>query len=438
MAGPLRDERRPVTASAIRRVAVIGGGWAGLAAAVRACSLDHQVSLFEMAPQLGGRARSVTHDGQTLDNGQHILIGAYRDTLALMRQVGVDPDAVLHRQPLTLCYPDGSGLRLPPGPALPAFARGVLGWRDLPWRDRLGLLVLAARWRLQGFRCPPAMTVAELARRCPPQAYRELIEPLCVAALNTPAEQASAQVLLTVLRDALFGAPGAADLLLPRAPLDALLPTAAQQWLRAHGAQVSLGQRVMQMSLSGEGVNIDGETFDHAIVATPPGEAARLLAALAPDWSRDAAAFSYQPIITAWLRAPQARWPQPMMALRADGLRPAQFGFDLGALGGQAGTFALVVSGAAAWVDAGTEATRTALLHQWEEAFPTTRHGPAEWLASRTEKRATFACKPLLQRAPARVHARVTVAGDHVQGPYPATLEGAVRSGLAAAEALAG
>lgn len=423
-------------AASSRRVAVVGGGWAGLAAAVHACAAGHQVSLFEMAPQLGGRARSVTHDGMTLDNGQHILIGAYTDTLALMRRVGVDPDAVLHRQPLTLQYPDGSGLRLPPGPALPSFARGVLRWRDLPFGERVGLLLLAARWRLQGFRCPQAMTVAELARRCPQRAYKELIEPLCVAALNTPAEQASAQVLLTVLRDALFGAPGAADLLLPKAPLDALLPAMAQRWLLGHGARVQLGRRVVRLASNGAAIQVDDEHFDHAIVATPPGEAARLLADTAPEWSQDAAAFTYQPIITAWLRASNARWPQPMMALRADGLRPAQFGFDLGALGGPACTFALVVSGAAAWVDAGTQATRIALLQQWSESFPEAAHGPVEWLASRTEKRATFACRPMLKRAPARVHARVTVAGDHVQGPYPATLEGAVRSGIAAARAI--
>jgi squalene-associated FAD-dependent desaturase len=419
-----------------RRVAVIGGGWAGLAAAVHACAAGHAVTLYEMAPQLGGRARSVTHDGLTLDNGQHILVGAYRDTLALMRQVGVDPDAVLHRLPLTLRYPDGSGLRLPPGPAIPAFVRGVLGWRALPWSERMGVLLLAAKWRLQGFRCPPHMTVAELARRCPPKAYRELIEPLCVAALNTPAEQASAQVLLTVLRDALFGAPGAADMLLPRAPLDALLPSAAQQWLVQRGARVALGQRAMQLRVEADAAHVDADAYDHVIVATPPGEAARLLASLAPAWSRDAAEFTYQPIITAWLRAPAARWPEPIMALRADGLRPAQFGFDLGALGGPASTFALVVSGAANWVDAGMEATRTALLAQWEVALPSTRHGAVEWLGSRTEKRATFACRPGLKRSPAQVHERITVAGDHVEGPYPATLEGAVRSGMAAAAAL--
>lgn len=423
-------------APSTKRVAVVGGGWAGLAAAVRATALGHQVCLYEMAPQLGGRARSVTHDGTTLDNGQHILIGAYRDTLSLMRQVGVGPDQVLHRQPLTLLYPDGGGLCLPPGPALPAFARGVWAWRELPWTQRLGLLALAAQWRLRGFRCAPELTVAGLARRCPPRAYRELIEPLCVAALNTPAEQASAQVLLTVLRDALFGEPGAADLLLPRAPLDALLPRAAGDWLRRRGARVVPGHRVMQLEANDRGAWVDGERHDHVVLATPPGEAARLLQRLAPAWSREAAAFRYQPIITAWVEAPAAHWPQPMMALRSDSQRPAQFGFDLGALGGPRSTFALVVSGAATWVDAGVDEARSAILRQWHEAFPASRHGPVQWVASRTEKRATFACTPELKRSAPRAHARVTIAGDHVQGPYPATLEGAVRSGLAAVQAI--
>jgi hydroxysqualene dehydroxylase len=419
-----------------RHIAVIGGGWAGIAAAVRAVDLGHRVTLYEMAAQLGGRARSITRDHLTLDNGQHILIGAYRETLALMRRVDVDPDQVLHREPMALVYPDGSGLRLPAGPALPAFVRGVLGWRTLPWKDRFGLLVVAAQWRLRGFRCPEGMTVAELARSCPPRAYREMIEPLCVAALNTPAEAASAQVLLTVLRDALFGEAGAADLLLPRAPLSDVLPRAASEWLERSGAQIRLGQRAMRMELDDECVKIDEIAYDGAVMATPPGEAARLLGEIAPDWSRDAAAFAFQPIVTAWLQAPSTRWPRPMMALRADASRPAQFGFDLGALGGPPSTYALVVSGAAAWVHAGAEATRAALLAQWREAFPPEIHGHAQWLTSRTEKRATFACTPGLKRSPRRISRRLVAAGDHTEGPYPATLEGAVRSGLAAAECL--
>lgn len=419
--------------AAARRVAVVGGGWAGLAAAVTARQSGHEVTLHEMAPQLGGRARSAPHGELLLDNGQHILVGAYAQTLALMRLVGVDPDAVLHRLPLTLRTPDGSGLQLPAGPAVPAFVRGVLGWRTLPWRDRFGLLALAARWRFAGFRCAPHTTVAELARDCPRSAYTQLIEPLCVAALNTPAEQASGQVLLNVLKDALFGTPGASDLLLPRAPLDALLPHAAGQWLRAHGAAVHLGHRVERIESVGTRWRVDGEVHDAVVLACPPREAARLCAEIAPAWSACAAAIVYQPIVTTWLRAPGARWDVPMFALRSNASRPAQFGFDLGALGGPRGVYALVASGAAPWVEAGPGATREAMLAQWRHDFPAERHGPVEWVAQRTEKRATFACIPGLQRPPAGIAPGVWAAGDHVAGPYPATLEGAVRAGVDAA-----
>ncbi|MFN8894692.1 MAG: NAD(P)-binding protein, partial [Betaproteobacteria bacterium] len=94
-----------------RRLAVVGAGWAGLAAAVRGVLAGWQVTLFEMAPAAGGRARSLAADvdGTRLDNGQHILIGAYRRTLELMATVGADPARLLHRQPLELRYADGAG-----------------------------------------------------------------------------------------------------------------------------------------------------------------------------------------------------------------------------------------------------------------------------------------------------------------------------------------
>lgn len=422
------------------RLAVVGAGWAGLAAAVGACAQGHAVTLFELSHQAGGRARTLPHQGLPLDNGQHILIGAYRDTLALMRRVGVDPERVLKRLPLTLLYPDGSGLRLPPGPALPAFVRGVLGWRSVPLAERLGLLALAATWRLQGFRCAPGLTVAELARRCPPTVYRELLEPLCVAALNTPAAQASGQVLLTVLRDALFGPPGSSDLLLPAAPLDELLPTAALAWLTSRGADVRLGRRVKALTRDGTAWRVDGELFDHVVLAASAHEAARLMAPLAPAWAAQAQAFGYQPIVTVWLQAPRARWPQAMLALRAGDEAPAQFGFDLGALGGPTGVYALVVSGAALWVARGLDATAQAVEAQLQQAFGSGGgwSGPVTRLAVRAEKRATFACVPGLVRPTAAPLPGLRVAGDYVAGPYPATLEGAVRSGGAAVASLAG
>jgi squalene-associated FAD-dependent desaturase len=424
------------------RVAVVGAGWSGLAAAVHATVSGAQVSLFDMARDAGGRARSTPHEqadgwGQ-LDNGQHILIGAYRDTLDVMRQVGADPEQLLHRLPLTLAYPDGSGLRLPPGRAVPAFVRGVLGWSALPWPARWGLLRLAVAWRLAGFVCPSGMTVAQLCASAPPQVYAELIEPLCVAALNTPAHQASAQVLLNVLRDALFGPPGAADLLLPRAPLSELLPAPALRWLGAQGADVALGRRVQNLVRHAGHWQVDGQPFDRVILACSAAEAARLAAAIAPGWAARTGAIGYQPIMTVWLKAPGAHWPQPMLALRAGPDSPAQFGFDLGALGGPAQVYALVISGAEAWVARGAAQTAEAVQRQLQAACAGTSLWPTrgvDMVAVRSEKRATFACTPALDRPDPFIAPGLWAAGDYIAGPYPATLEGAVRSGRAAAQA---
>ena len=194
-----RDEDE--LARAVKRVAVVGGGWAGLAAAVTATQRGHQVTLIEMAGQLGGRARSV--DGM-FDNGQHILIGAYTQSLALLRSVGVDVNTALLRLPLRLRYPQHEGLRLPPGPPLLSFARGVLAHPGWPLAARLRFLAKASAWLMQGFRCAPSLTVEQLCAELPAIINTELIAPLCVAALNTPAQTASAAVFLRVLHDALF------------------------------------------------------------------------------------------------------------------------------------------------------------------------------------------------------------------------------------------
>ncbi len=422
----------------MKRVAVVGGGWAGLAAAVTLTAAGRAVSLFEMAPQLGGRARRVEAGGAVLDNGQHILIGAYTQTLALMRQVGADPDALLQRLPLTLRYPEGHGLQLPAGPAVTAFLRGVLACRGWTLGERLALLRAATGWALRGFRCSAALTVAQLCARLPARVRDELIDPLCVAALNTPAHEASAQVLLRVLRDALFSGPGAADLLLPRHTLDQLLPTPAGQWLRAQGAELHLGRRVDQLTSAAAGWQLDGDPFEAVVLACSAAEAARLTHDVQPAWSTRAATFAYEPIVTVYLQADGVRLPTPMVALRADDhSAPAQFVFDLGALGGPAGRLAFVVSGAAPWVAQGREAIAQAILAQARAAFPaSTWPQGLQLLQLITEKRATFRCTPGLDRPTAAIAPRLWAAGDHVQGPYPATLEGAVRAGRAAALAL--
>ncbi|MED5619271.1 hydroxysqualene dehydroxylase HpnE [Ideonella sp. BN130291] len=421
-----------------RRVAVVGGGWAGVAAAVEAVSQGHQVTLFETAAQLGGRARSVDSAGRLLDNGQHILIGAYRDTLQLIRRVGVDVDAALLRQPLRLQYPDGSGLCLPAGRPVPAFVRGVLRYRGWPWAARGAVLLQAGAWLAQGFRCPAHLTVERLVHRLPRVVRDELIEPLCVAALNTPAARASAQVFLRVLKDALFGGPGCADLLLPRVPLRHLLPQPAGAWLQSRGAELRLGERVQSLLADGAQWRLNGHCFDAVVLACTAAEAARLTAAVAPGWSAAAGGFEYEPIVTVYLACEGARLPQPMTALRTGPQAPAQFLFDHGALGGPAGQFACVVSGAREWVAQGLAACAEAAVAQALSAFPAgTWPATPRVVATWAEKRATFLCSPQLERPGSQVARGLIAAGDYIEGPYPATLEGAVRSGLAAARQLA-
>ncbi|MBX3624395.1 MAG: hydroxysqualene dehydroxylase HpnE [Rhizobacter sp.] len=416
--------------AAARRVAVVGGGWAGLAAAVEATRRGHEVTLYEMAPQLGGRARAVDFGDALLDNGQHILIGAYAQTLALMRFVGVDLDRALLRTPLKVTYPDGAGLQLQAGSPLITFASAVMRYPGWGWREKQAMLMASTGWALRRFRCDPQLTVSQLTARLPAKVRDELLDPLCVAALNTPAPQASAAVFLRVLKDALFSGPGSADLLLPRQRLSELWPTPAARWLKASGATVHVSTRVERLVADQGRWQLDGASFDAVVLACTANEAARLTAPIAPEWSAQAAQLRYEPIVTVYAKQPTPkRLPQPMMALRSNDVHPAQFAFDLGALGGPDGVIAFVVSGAAEWVARGMAAVEQAALQQAHAAFGGL---PLQALRTTTEKRATFLCTPGLRRPAQHIAAGLLAAGDYVEGPYPATLEGATRSGLAA------
>jgi len=480
-----------------KRVLIVGGGWAGLAAAVRASERGCRVTLLEAARVWGGRARALepapdapdaadaapagphpaTDDApghahgflgapglscaQTmpLDNGQHILIGAYTQTLGLLQRLGLHLPEHLHAMPLDLRFADGSGLATPGWaqrwPAPLDTAAAIACARGWSWRDRAALLTAAARWRRMGFACPPSESVASLCAGLPQRVWQDLIEPLCVAALNTPAQQASAQVFLTVLRDALLGAGHppwrASQLLLPRTCLGDLLPLAAVRWLTHQGAELHLGQRAIGLERSTHGpwrLQTASTEYqaDSVILACPASEAARLLRTLpeAPaQWIADAAALQHTAIGTVyvggWLRQP---WPSahPMLALRSSGATsPAQFAFRRDWLqagraaatpaetGGVWAELALVAS--ACSTDKAT--LQAAVLEQARQALGL--HGE-QVRQTVIEKRATFACTPGSQRPSAAIAPGLWAAGDYLHGPYPATLEAAVRSGLEAAE----
>ena len=435
------------------RIAVIGAGWAGLAAAVAATEAGHQVTVLEAARTLGGRARALDFRSVPgaasdmplrLDNGQHILIGAYTACLGLMQKLGVSLEQAFVRTPLALVFPDGSGLRMPDAPPPWDAAWGIATAQGWSLGERLALLRTAARWRLQGFQCAEHLTVGDLCAPLPQTLVDGFIDPLCVSALNTPARSASAQVFLRVLHDSLFAGRGGSHLLIPRTDLSALLPDAAERWLVQRGATVRRGARVQQLAPLGEGWLVDGEAFDQAVLAAPATEAARLVQTALPylttathsaaaTWRQKAAALQFTAIATVYAQVPApptatatatatgSTLSRPMQALWPGAGGPAQFAFDRGQLGGPPGLLALVVSAA----EGDRQALEAAAVHQARKQLNLPALHP---LTTVVEKRATFACTPGLQRPAPTIAPGLWACCDYVDGPYPATLEGAVRS----------
>ncbi|OYU44158.1 MAG: desaturase [Burkholderiales bacterium PBB4] len=435
------------------KIAVVGAGWAGLAAAVTAVNAGHTATVFEAAPTIGGRARALPlalPDGRkvVLDNGQHILIGAYTDTLQLMRTVGLNPDTLMLRQALSMPFVDGTGLQTPawaaqwPAPldALAAICTAA-GWS---FRDRGSLLQAALGWQLHGFRCDAGLAVHDLCAALTPRVYQELIEPLCVSALNTPARHASGQVFLRVLKDALFGIKGGSNLLLPTTDLSALFPDAAVRWLTASARGTVRGAcRVQTLQWHTSHWHVNQEPFDAVIWATSASNAAKALmdsAGAAPDfiantlkpWCALASSLRFEAITTVYALAPRARLPRPMLALRCTTGAPAQFVFDRGQLGGPEGLLAFVVSAS----QGSRDVVQAQVLDQARVQLRPLNLGSLQAVQTVVEKRATFACTPGLQRPACTIAPGLIAAGDYVEGPYPATLEGAVRSGIAAAQSL--
>jgi squalene-associated FAD-dependent desaturase len=432
---------------------VIGAGWAGCAAAVTLAQAGVAVTVFETAAVAGGRARRVMRADLPLDNGQHVLAGAYTEALRLLDVVHGDraEHGRIARMPLAIEPIERKvgrlRLRACRLPAPFGLAAGILTARGLALGDRAGIVTWWRALARAGFRCAPQATVDELLRTCPPNVARELWAPLCLAALNTPIERACAQTFCNVLRATFATGTSASDLLLPIADLSTLFPEAAIRYVQQRGGEVRLRTRARAASVATDGVVVrtaaGDERFDACIVAVGPHQLGQALAPISEfdDVQERAASLAYEPIATVWLGyAAALSLPAPIVRLDD---APGQWLFDRNDVlrrAPNANTRALVAAVISASgphdrlepaeLARACDAQLRTLVPSW----------PAlAWSQTIVERRATYACVPrrALPRS-ALPHPRVALAGDWVDGELPATLEAAVRSGVRAADALRG
>jgi len=434
-----------------KKIAVIGAGWAGCAAAVELASAGHAVTLFESSRTLGGRARAVELQEQMLDNGQHILLGAYSATLSLLKTLGVNAEQALLRLPLQMRYPpgcDGMDFVTPRLPAPLHLLTALLRAKGLDAADKMALARFSTTARWMEWRLHTDCSVTELLERYDQteRLIKLMWQPLCIAALNTPPERASAQVFLNVLRDSLGAKRAASDMLIPRTDLTSLLPQQAAAFVERHQGAVKTGAAVQSIHAHGQqwtlGFNneeITAELFDGLVIATPALTAANLLAGTEAE--AHIPAFNYEAITTCYLQYPAGtRLPAPFFALTDDATQGlwGQFVFDRGQLDvNQDGLFAIVVSISSAATELGQEALSAAIAQQLAQALEMPQLAQASWSKVITEKRATFSCTPGLPRPEEQTALpHLVVAGDYLASDYPATLESAVRSGVKAAKLL--
>jgi squalene-associated FAD-dependent desaturase len=433
--------------------AIIGGGYAGMAAAVALAGRGITVTVFESAQQLGGRARGVMHQETQLDNGQHLMLGCYRATLRMIEQVGGNIEKDFLRLPLQLDLHGEFSLKAPRLSAPLHLLVALLTARGLSFSARLHAARFMLELRRMNFILPSPklgggvggegndITVAELLAQHQQNTalVQKLWEPLCIAALNTPIHKASAQVLLNVLRDAFNQSRADSDMLLPRINFTALFPQRAANYVEQHGGKVYIACGVEALRPLEDGMEITTvqgtAQFSHVICAAPPAVAARLLrpiAALAETVAQ-IDSLEHQPIYTVYLQYPaHITLPHAMLGLHQ---RYNQWLFDKGQISGQHGLLAAVISAEGIHQELSQDELAQKVIAELCEEFGIIEQ--PQWFKVIAEKRATFCCAPNLQRPSQQTPLpRLLLAGDYTAGDYPATLEGAVISGLKCADVI--
>ncbi|MEY3183307.1 MAG: hypothetical protein RLZ35_1292 [Pseudomonadota bacterium] len=438
------------TVSTNKPVIVVGGGWAGLSCAHTLSTLGQPVILLEAAPQCGGRARSVVWKPLDIkvDNGQHILLGAYRSFLGILDNIGIQETKVLNRYPfeflatgqhkhlsfvckkrpyipyilsLGIDLYQAQGLRFQEKYQLGSFLNKYI-FRDTPISRNLSVLALL---KMSG----QSDTLIQY-----------FWEPLLVAALSTPLHEATAQYAIRVLKDSFAGKdPHTTDILIPSKPLGDIFAEPVSQWLSNQGHTVLCNERVTGLYLSDSGQACIGVRTKHhtffgdVVLALPPRATATLIKGIPAlsNLEHKLKQLSYQPIITIYYAYPRSINDALPIKMQAK-IEDKSHYWLLSHTTENHLIFSAVFSGNGSHLNTDKNTLMDLVQTNLEIQYPALQ--PLIARKHIQEKFAAFSANTVAHQHTFEHQTALPglwICGDYTDPAYPATLEGAVRSGVA-------